>query len=142
MNAIYRLMMMGLLLLAVLFFSPARAGLDEDNVKQVLMSMFDKHDNRLNIGPVIISGDHGIADWHQGETGGRALLQRKDGKWTLRLCSGDGLKRSSMLVEAGIDTKVAEEMTAALSSAESSLDPAVVAKYALFEGTMVMDGSQ
>jgi hypothetical protein len=38
--------------------------------------MFDKPNETLSVGPVVVSGNHAVADWAQGDMGGRALLRR------------------------------------------------------------------
>jgi hypothetical protein len=136
-------LMIGLTLAAVLtllsLVSPGYAGEDEQAVTQVLTKMFDQPDNPLKFGPVVVAGNNAIADWYQGDKGGRALLWKKDGQWALRLCSGDSLKDAKMLSSNGIPEADAITLTQALAAAEATVDPAIQAKFSLFQGTMVMD---
>ncbi|MFO1035182.1 MAG: copper uptake system-associated protein [Hyphomicrobiales bacterium] len=121
---------------------PAVAGPDEDAVSALLTKMFDKPESKLMFGPIIVVGDNAIADWYQGEMGGRALLWKKNGQWALRLCSGDALKDAKLLASNGIAEADAAQLAQNLASAEASTDPTIAKKFSLFEGTMVMDGGQ
>ena len=43
------------------------------NIAALLHGMFDKPGVTLSVSPVVVAGDHAIADWSQGEMGGRAF---------------------------------------------------------------------
>lgn len=122
-----------------LFPGAAMAHDDKHAIIHLMKSMFDAPDNPLSVDPVVIVGDHAIAGWVQGEKGGRALLWRVDGQWQIRLCSGDGLKDQKLLENANISSADAKTLIAELAVAEAALDPAVLAKFASFEGTMVIE---
>ena len=62
-----------------------------------------------------------------------------DGKWSIHLCSGDGLKDAAVLHQAGIPEDVAKDIAARVAEAESKLDPAILKQFASFEGTIVID---
>jgi hypothetical protein len=78
--------------------------------KAILMATFDRPESPLIVGPVVISGNHGIADWSQGEMGGRALLRRKEEAWSIALCSGDALRSSEILRKIGLPSANAVEL--------------------------------
>ena len=78
------------------------AGADATSISQLLHGTFDKPNETLSVGPVVVSGDHAIADWTQGDMGGRALLRRKQGGWVVTLCAGDAIKSSEALKTAGV----------------------------------------
>jgi hypothetical protein len=67
------------------------AGADATAISQLLHGTFDRPNESLSVGPVVVSGDHAIADWSQGDMGGRALLRRKQGGWVVTLCAGDAI---------------------------------------------------
>ena len=71
--------------------------------------------------------------------GGRALLRKKHGTWVLTLCSGDALKEAKSLQHFGLTAEEAEAMAKAVVEAEAKLDPALVAKFATFDGVVMMD---
>jgi hypothetical protein len=114
---------------------------DAASIGQLLHGMFDKPNEALSVGPVVVSGDHAIADWTQGEMGGRALLRRKQGAWSVTLCAGDAIKSSEALRTAGVPQPDAIHLAQALASAESSLAPERVSMFARFEGLVTMDGT-
>ncbi len=118
---------------------PAFSHDDATAIIHLLKGMFDTPETPLSVEPVVILGDTAIAGWVQGDKGGRALLWRVDGQWQVRLCSGDGLKDPKLLETAKIPAADAEALIAQLTAAEARLDPAVLAKFSSFEGTMMIE---
>jgi copper(I)-binding protein len=116
----------------------AGAADDMTSIKSVLMGTFDKPDNRLIVGPVVVGTDWAVAGWSQGELGGRALLKRGHHGWSIHLCSGDSLKQVPVLRQVGIDEAQAVKLVTDLVAAEAELDPARLALLASFEGTVMM----
>ena len=128
----------------VLLFAPltsVRAHDDAHQIIHLMKMMFDTPENPLSIKPVVIKADYAIAGWVQGNRGGRALLKRQGENWKIHLCAGDALKEAKMLEHAGIDQKVASELVKSLEIAENGIDRAILAKFATFEGIMMVDGS-
>lgn len=117
---------------------PAFAGQEEEAVKAVLMAAFDKPDARLMVDPIVVSGDHAIADWSQASTGGRALLRRGHHGWDLLLCAGDEVKNPDSLKLAGLSTEDAAILAAALARSEASLPRERLALLSSFEGIVRM----
>jgi hypothetical protein len=126
--------------LVVLGFSPPTAFASDDKhaIAHLMKGMFDTPEHPLTVDPVVVLGDNAIAGWVQGDKGGRALLWRVDGQWQIRLCSGDGLKDPKLLENAKISTADAAALVAELTDAEATLDPAVLAKFSSFQGTMMI----
>lgn len=119
----------------------AQAHDDEHHIMHLMESIFETPEHPLDVAPVVVKGDFAIAGWIQDERGGRALLKRKEGQWSIHLCSGDGLKDPAMLEQAGIDNQTAAALVAALVTAESGLDKSILAKFASFEGVMMVDAA-
>ncbi|GAB1715852.1 MAG: hypothetical protein NTAFB05_08940 [Nitrobacter sp.] len=117
----------------------AIAGPDEDAVRDLLHSTFDKPDAKLVVEPVVATAGYAIAGWTQGEMGGRALLRNKHGRWTIILCAGDGIRSAEALRHAGIAPDVANELAQALAKAEQSIPADRLAMFARFEGLLRMD---
>ena len=117
------------------------AGTDATSISQLLHGMFDKPNETLSVGPVVVSGDHAVADWTQGDMGGRALLRRKQGGWIVTLCAGDAMKSSEALNTAGVPQPEAIQLAHDLAMAESGLAPEQVAMFSRFEGLVTMDGA-
>lgn len=112
-----------------------------EHIIHVMKAQFDKPDNPLAVEPVSVVGDFAVAGWSQGGMGGRALLKRADGTWTIHLCAGAGLRQAQVLHEAGMDMASAEQLAALVAADEAKLDPAKPALYDSFQGT-VMIGAQ
>lgn len=127
--------------LAAAFAFPAAAhdGGDADAIRHLMMDTFDKPEARLLVEPVVVEGDIAVTGWAQGDMGGRALLRRKDGHWTLVLCAGDALKDPAALAQLGLAPEAAARLAAAVVAAEAAVDAATVAKFSLFEGMVMMD---
>jgi hypothetical protein len=117
----------------------AIAGPDEDAVRDLLHSTFDKPEAKLVVEPVVAKAGYAIAGWTQGEMGGRALLQNKHGRWTIILCAGDGIRSAEALRHAGIAPGVADELAQALAQAEQAVPADRLAMFARFEGLLRMD---
>jgi hypothetical protein len=110
----------------------------ERSIRELLMDAFDKPGAPLVVDPVVVANDHAIADWVQDGHGGRALLRRRDGKWSLILCSGDGIKSAAALQKAGVGASDAADLAARLQTAESTISSGRRAMLSTFEGTVVM----
>lgn len=139
MSNITRRTMLAAGLMLGFFAGVAFAHDDKHAIIHLMKSMFDTPGNPLTVDSVVVVGDNAIAGWVQGEKGGRALLWRVDGQWQIRLCSGDGLKDPKLLENANISAADAKTLIAELTTAEAALDPAVIAKFSSFEGTIVME---
>ena len=131
----------GLLLLLALTVFPggASAGPQETAIAAMLHGMFDKPDAKLTVNPIVVSGDHAIADWAQGEMGGRALLRRRHGEWSIVLCAGDEIKTQDAMIKAGVPAEDASRLAHNLVNAEAALDSKQRAQFSRFEG-LVMRG--
>jgi hypothetical protein len=127
--------------LALTLFQPALAmASDPDAIRSVMMKTWDKPDARLVVDPVVVSGDHAIAGWSQGDMGGRALLRRKGHVWDVVLCAGDDLKKTDVLTKVGLPTAAASALSADLAKAEATLPSARLALFSKFEGLVMISG--
>ncbi|HTR08603.1 MAG TPA: copper uptake system-associated protein [Paraburkholderia sp.] len=113
----------------------AQADANEDDVCQIqslISRTYDRPDQKVEADPVVVESGHALADWTQGEMGGRALLQRRDGKWILIACGGDGFKDARQLQDAGLSYANAKALVAKLQEAERHADPERVRRFSLF----------
>jgi hypothetical protein len=116
-----------------------RQSADEVAIVDALTRMFDKPESRLVVGPIAASGNAALADWTQGALGGRALLKRHDGQWSIELCGGDSIKNESALAMAGIAPAEARKIVAEISEEEKG-EPTERLKFiAAFRGVVRMD---
>jgi hypothetical protein len=114
---------------------------DETTIAQLLHGMFDKPGETLVVEPVVVAGGHAIADWTQGQIGGRALLRRRQQQWALILCAGDGIKSAKGLQMGGVPAADAKVLETELTAAEARRSSERIAMFSRFEGLVVMDGS-
>ena len=118
------------------------AGADEASISQLLHTMFDKSNETVAVEPVLVAGDYAVADWAQGQMGGRALLRRQHQSWTLILCAGDGIKSREALARVGVPATGAQKLESDMIAAEAKLAPERVAMLSRFEGLVRMDGKE
>jgi hypothetical protein len=112
-------------------------------IEHVMKAQFDKPEAPLTVVPVTVEGDYAIAGWIQKDRGGRALLKAEGGKWTIRVCAGDGLLRVSTLEMAGVSGPIAKRLAEKVAAAEKRLPVDQVKKFSLFEGVLKIEaGSQ
>lgn len=119
----------------------AKAGADEDAVRHLLHTTFDKPEQKLVIEPLVVRSGYAIAGWTQDDMGGRALLQNRHGRWTLVLCAGDGIKTAEGLRQTGVAPDDAAALAQALAKAEQSVAAERLAMFARFEGLLRMDAA-
>lgn len=131
----------GLGLLFALLAGQAPGADDEAAIRRLLLDLFDKPDAPLTVAPVVIDEDAGIADWSQGEQGGRAFLKRKGGSWEIALCGGDALRQSASLEKLGLAKPRAEALAASLARAERNLAPTLLERMSKFDGVVAVDSA-
>lgn len=103
-------------------------------VKQVLKAQFDRPQAPLSVPVVVVQGEHALAAWEQGAQGGRALLHRQHGQWSVVLCAGPGLKKAGALAQAGVPPAPAQALARELAEAESVLSAAQRNRFDAFQG--------
>jgi hypothetical protein len=126
------------LLVALPWTAASATGSDAEQaaIVHVLKAEFDRKDAPLEVAPVVVVEDHAIAGWVQDKRGGRALMRKVRGKWTIHLCSGDPLKQADMLEGTGIPAGTAKTLAERLAAAERVMPAATVALFATFEGVV------
>lgn len=111
---------------------------DPEAIIATMKAQFDTPENPLTVAPVTVEGDHALAAWAQGGKGGRALLERRDGVWTIVLCGGEDLRLPSFLAAQGVTA--AETLSSLYNAAEDALGQDKVALYSSFEGVVMIAG--
>jgi len=130
-----------LLLAAVLTGCGPSQAKDEAAILGLMRSTWDRPDSRLDAGPVVVAGDSAVADWTQGSMGGRALLERRDGRWRVVLCAGDVLRSERGLGQVGLHPAIASTLASKLSQAERDVPAVRLAAMARFRGIVPMEGA-
>lgn len=136
-----RILMLGLVWLCFAQLSARAAEPDQDAVRRLLMQTFDKPGDPLSVAPIVVDRDIAIAGWSQGELGGRALLRKKAGAWTIDLCAGDALKQSATLEKLGLSKPHAEAMAQQIAREEQKLDPKLLERFSRFDGMFGVDAA-
>lgn len=105
---------------------------DAEAINAVLQAQFGAPDSPLTVEPVTIDGDNALVGWAQGNTGGRALLARRNGAWEIVLRAGDDLLSAAFLAEHGVPA--ADTLLQAYTSAEEALGAGKTAFFSGFQG--------
>ena len=139
-----------LMLIAALFSSPvfahephahsaSHAMTDAQAIEHNMKKLFDKPDAPLAVAPITIEGDYAMAGWFQSGKGGRALLKKEKGQWSIQVCGGDGLKKASALSQTGMPSATAERLVAKVQTAEAKLSADELKKLSMFDGIVKVD---
>ncbi|SNC61213.1 copper uptake system-associated protein [Polynucleobacter victoriensis] len=115
---------------------------DQEQIKQLMKHQFDKPHAPLSVAPIAVVGDHALASWIQIDSGGRALLVRHHGKWSIALCGGDGLTQVDVLEKTGMSKQVAAQLSKQLVEGESKLSPKHKKMFSMFKGEVKVDHHQ
>ena len=129
----------GIICLTVLVSNLSYAISNEQQIRSLLSNTFDSPNAKVKTSPVIVDGDIAIADWIQGEKGGRALLKKSNGKWEISACGGSGFKQSESLIQAGIEQSIASRLTTKLANAEKKLPAKQIQMFDSFGQTVSME---
>ena len=115
---------------------------DQEQIKQMMKHQFDKPHAPLSVSPIAVVGDYALASWIQVDSGGRALLSRHHGKWSIVLCGGDGLTQVDVLEKTGMSKQVAVQLSKQLVEGESKLSPKHKKMFSMFKGEIKVDHHQ
>jgi hypothetical protein len=98
---------------------PITARADEvQQIRTVIGTTFDRPGAKVVSDPVVIEQDYAVADWTQGDKGGRALLRKQGGHWLIALCAGDSLRSAEGMARAGVPSETALRLSKRLELAE------------------------
>lgn len=117
------------------FADEAAAMNEQQHIRTLISETYDRPNLQVKSEPIIVVGNHAVADWIRGEKGGRALLRHEKGKWKIELCSGDALKDAKTLEQAGVPRDIASSLTRQLAQAERDLPPEQIKRFSLFGAT-------
>ena len=109
---------------------------DPDAITALLKARFDTPETPLTEGLVVAEGDNALASWAQGDRGGRALLARHDGAWSIVLVGGADLRMPEFLARHGVSA--ADKLSMMFNTAEDRLGAGKVALSSSFEGVVMI----
>ena len=138
MRFLLKIAALSLLCIQIAFAQPS----DQEQIKQLMKHQFDKPHAPLSVAPIAVVGDHALASWIQIDSGGRALLVRHHGKWSIALCGGDGLTQVDALEKTGMPKQVAAQLSKQLVEGESKLSPKHKKMFSMFKGEVKVDHHQ
>ena len=98
------------------------ATIEEVQIQNVISEIYDKPNSKVVTNPISVKDNFAIADWIQGNRGGRALLKRTSNKWQIMACGGDGFKDINNLNAACIPNETAKSLLLELNRLEKSVD--------------------
>ena len=114
---------------------------DSKAITKVLKSQFERPGVSLRVAPISIVDDRAVVGWIQETNGGRALLQKVDGRWEVQVCAGDGLKDEHELMLTGMGKEQAHALAAKVNSAEAGLPKEYLKQLSRFKGSVNMSTS-
>lgn len=107
-------------------------------IEAVMRASWDRPEAPLDAGPIAVSGDYAVADWTQGDMGGRALLRRDD-SWKVALCGGDSLCTAEGLQGVGVPREDAQGLEAGLARLEANVAAGRLESMSRFAGIVRME---
>ena len=110
----------------------------QEKIKVLISKTFDQPNLKVQTAPIVIEGKVALADWTQGQKGGRALLRRKHADWEIIACGGAGFKDSGAIAATGISKEIANNITVKLKTEEAKLSPQKIKQLDSFDGVVTM----
>lgn len=112
----------------------------EGVIQTLISKTYDTPEARVETQPVVVGATYAVADWVQGDRGGRALLRKTVKQaskstapdWEIVLCAGDGLRTPEGLAAAGVPKEEAKSLAKRLQAAESRLPVEKVKRFGVF----------
>ena len=120
-------------LLLIMLATQAVATDDVAEIRALISQEFDRPGAAVVSDPIVIEQEFAVADWIQGEKGGRALLRKRDGEWLIMLCAGDGVRQAKSMIEADVPSLAANALAAKLADAGSGLSSSQVEMFGRFK---------
>lgn len=113
-------------------------GTDAEQIAALLKAQFDRPEAPLTVSPITVQGSVAVVGWSQDGMGGRAFLRKDDHGWFVELCSGESLVLPATFQSMGLGPADAEQLAAAVNSAEASAGADLIARLNAFEGTVII----
>ena len=95
---------------------------DKTAIAAVMQTHYARPNAAPSIEPIVVRHPYGIADWVQGDTGGRTLLRKRFGTWSVVTSTGLEMRDAAYLQQAGVPKDDAIALATQLIDAERSID--------------------
>ena len=105
-------------------------------VKQAIGSILDRPAGPVLVKAVSVEQDFAVAAWMQRGSGGRALLKRTKGQWSISACGDASLIEYGNLQKMGMSSSVAKRLAEKIRSAESALTEEDKRQISKFDGVL------
>jgi hypothetical protein len=106
----------------------------EDLIALTIKHQWETPHHLVEIPAIAVGTNYALADWVQGERGGRALLRFSEGKWQTLMCGSAQLKSAQSLERAGVPSAEAKQISENLATKEANLSAAQLTQIDSFEG--------
>ena len=83
---------------------------DKEKIEQVVQGVLSNTGGATLVDPIIMRQEYAVADWTQGEQGGRTLLHREHGSWKVMATGGEEIRDADALARAGLGQKEAKAL--------------------------------
>lgn len=115
---------------------------DEQAVRQLAFRSLSTPQAGAVVGPVVLQSGFAIVDFTQVAHGGRVLLRKAGGDWTVLACGGDVLKRRPSVERLGVPDGTAGVLITKLLREEGRLSPDRQAAIAAYRGATLDQGKR
>lgn len=91
---------------------------DRTAIINLLQATYGGAASEVTVEPVVVRMQYGIADWTHTDRGGRVLVRKQRGGWTIIAAGGDELRDPEFLAKAGVPEPAAKALVNMLIAAE------------------------
>jgi hypothetical protein len=125
--------------------SGSNRGKIEDDVRAVQQTIggtLDRPAAPVLVKAVSVEQDFAAAAWMQRGSGGRALLKRTNGQWSISACGDASLIEYGNLQKMGMSSSVAKRLAEKIRSAESALTEEDKRQISKFDGVLKFEDAR
>lgn len=121
---------------AIVFYCDTTLASPKEEVIRAIKQQWEKPDHLVAVPVVAVQDEFAIADWLQGNHGGRAMLRKMHGAWQTLACGDAKMKTVIQLNQFGVPAPQAELLIHALNAQEQHLTQEELQMIDGFSGIM------
>jgi hypothetical protein len=108
-----------------------KSSLEEEKaaIVDLVQSVHGGASSATTVEPVVVRTKYGVADWTQGDTGGRVLVQKDGRGWKVVATAGEEMRDASFLTKQGVPELEAKALANSLIATERQLPGAQLDKF-------------